>query len=144
MNIEENIKPLKILMSKYKQIDEMNNFDHELALVIDYTELLAIETLLTAYEKEKETSHYIQSQLDIANAKLVEEKEKNKKIKWKPIKDYDRKKYDWVLVKYFDGDYECVPEVAEKRNDGKWYTSEKQIPFEVKYFFDMQEILEEE
>lgn len=54
MNIEENIKPLKILMSKYKQIDEMNNFDHELALVIDYTELSAIETLLTAYEKEKE------------------------------------------------------------------------------------------
>ena len=83
----------------------------------------AIETLLTAYEKEKE---------------------KNKKIKWKPIKDYDRKKYDWVLVKYFDGDYECVPEVAEKRYDGKWYTSEKQIPFEVKYFFDMQKILGEE
>lgn len=81
MNIEENIKPLKILMSKYKQIDEMNNFDHELALVIDYTELSAIETLLTAYEKEKETSHYIQSQLDIANAKLVEEKEKNKDLK---------------------------------------------------------------
>lgn len=34
-----------------------------------------IKLLLTAYEKEKETSHYIQSQLDIANAKLVEEKE---------------------------------------------------------------------
>ena len=83
----------------------------------------AIKNLLTAYEKEKE---------------------KNKKIKWKPIKDYDRKKYDWVLVKYFDGDYECVPEVAEKRYDGKWYTSEKQIPFEVKYFFDMQKILGEE
>lgn len=54
MNIEENIKPLKILMSKYKKIDEMNNFDHELALVIDYTELSSLETLLTAYEKEKE------------------------------------------------------------------------------------------
>lgn len=39
----------------------------------------AIDTVVTAYEKEKETSHYIQSQLDIANAKLVEEKEKNKK-----------------------------------------------------------------
>lgn len=64
------------------------------------------------------------------------------KIKWKPIKEYDRKKYDWVLVKYFDGDYECIPEVAEKRSDGKWYTSEKEIPFEVKYFFDMQELLE--
>lgn len=68
----------------------------------------------------------------------------SKEIKWKPIKDYDRKKYDWVLVKYFDGDYECVPEVAEKRSDGKWYTSERQIPFEVKYFFDMQKILKEE
>lgn len=69
---------------------------------------------------------------------------KQSELKWKPIKDYDRKKYDWVLVKYFDGDYECVPEVAEKRSDDKWYTSEKQIPFEVKYFFDMQEISEEE
>ena len=59
MNIEESIKPLKILMSKYKQIDEMNNFDHELALVIDYTELSAIETLLTAYEKEKEKNKFI-------------------------------------------------------------------------------------
>ena len=83
----------------------------------------AIDVLLTAYEKEKE---------------------KNKELKWKPIKDYDREKYDWVLVKYFDGDYECVPEVAEKRSDGKWYTSERQIPFEVKYFFDMQQILGEE
>lgn len=83
----------------------------------------AIDTVITAYEKEKE---------------------KNKELKWKPIKEYDRKKYDWVLVKYFDGDYECVPEVAERRSDGKWYTSERQIPFEVKYFFDMQQILEEE
>lgn len=68
------------------------------------------------------------------------EKEKNK---WKPISEYNREKYDWVLVKYFDGDYECVPEVAEQRWDGKWYTSEKEIPFEVKYFFDIQELLEE-
>lgn len=90
---------------------------------LSWDEIEAIKVLLTAYEKEKE---------------------KNNKIKWKPIKDYDRKKYDWVLVKYFDGDYECVPEVAERRNDGKWYSSERQIPFEVKYFFDMQEILKEE
>lgn len=66
-------------------------------------------------------------------------KEKGKN-KWKPISEYDRQKYDWVLIKYFDGDYECVPEVAEKRTDGKWYTAEREIPFEVKYFFDMQEI----
>jgi len=112
MNIEETIRELK----GYLTWLEANGFSK---LAKDS----AIETLLTAYEKEKE---------------------KNKELKWKPIKDYDRKKYDWVLVKYFDGDYECVPEVAEKRSDDKWYTSEKQIPFEVKYFFDMQEISEEE
>ena len=63
-----------------------------------------------------------------------------KRFSWKPISEYDTNKYDWVLVKYFDGDYECVPEVAERRSDGKWYTSEKEIPFEVRYFFDMQEL----
>jgi len=41
---------------------------------------IAKDVVLTAYEKEKETSQYIQSQLDIANAKLVEEKEKNKEL----------------------------------------------------------------
>lgn len=112
MNIEEAID---ILVPK-ENIDLSNHFNNTRFFE-------AINTLLTAYEKEKE---------------------KNKELKWKPIKDYNKKKYDWVLVKYFDGDYECVPEVAEKRSDGKWYTSEKQIPFEVKYFFDMQEILKEE
>ena len=113
MNLEEGVIKAKAILDNHNEIDKM--------MVIEMVEL--VETLLTAYEKEKE---------------------KNKELKWKPIKDYDRKKYDWVLVKYFDGDYECVPEVAEKRSDDKWYTSEKQIPFEVKYFFDMQEILEEE
>ena len=113
MNIEDAIKILDKFITEHK----LFNIKHSDGLE------QAIETLLTAYEKEKE---------------------KNEELKWKPIKDYNRKKYDWVLVKYFDGDYECVPEVAEKRSDGKWYTSERQIPFEVKYFFDMQEILEEE
>ena len=44
-------------------------------------------------------------------------------LNWKPIKEYDESNYDWVLVKYFDGNYECVPIVAEKRF-GKWYSSE--------------------
>ena len=69
MNIEESIEYLK----NYKYDNEVRQ---------------AIETLLTAYEKEKETSHYIQSQLDIANAKLVEEKEKNKELRDK-LKDCD-------------------------------------------------------
>ena len=61
-------------------------------------------------------------------------------LKWKPIEEYDKDNYDWVLVKYFDGDYECVPCVAEKRF-GKWYSiDEKEIQFDVKYFMDMQQI----
>ena len=121
MNIEENIKPLKILMSKYKQIDEMNNFDHELALVIDYTELSAIETLLTAYEKEKETSHYIQSQLDIANAKLVEEKEKNKELE-NDVKDITKKYMEAESVKFWynyihkDKIRKMLQELEDRRN----------------------------
>ena len=61
-------------------------------------------------------------------------------IKWRPIEEYDENKYDWVLVKYYDRDYECVPTVAERRKGtNKWYdTNNNEIIFEVKYFFDMQ------
>ena len=61
-------------------------------------------------------------------------------LKWKPIEEYDKGNYDWVLVKYFDGDYECIPCVAEKRS-GKWHSiDEKEIKFDVKYFMDMHQI----
>lgn len=68
---------------------------------------------------------------------------KSEIVGWRPISEYSREKYDWVLVKYFDGSYECVPEVAEMRVDGKWYSrSGALIPdiFDVKYFFDMQQL----
>ena len=80
--------------------------------------------------------------------KLLEKKDKEierlnniiNELKWKPIEEYDKGNYDWVLVKYFDEDYECVPCVAEKRF-GKWHSiDEKEIKFEVKYFFDMQQL----
>lgn len=68
---------------------------------------------------------------------------------WKPISEYSREKYDWVLIKYFDGKEECVPQVAELRSDGKWHVStdfdgDFVIPswFDVRYFFDMQTISE--
>lgn len=68
---------------------------------------------------------------------------------WKPISEYSREKYDWVLIKYFDGEEECVPQVAELRSDGKWHVStdfdgDFVIPscFDVRYFFDMQTISE--
>lgn len=72
-----------------------------------------------------------------------ESEKKAEIVGWRPISEYSRDKYDWVLVKYFDGSYECVPEVAEMRVDGKWYgRSGALIPdiFVVKYFFDMQQL----
>lgn len=39
--------------------------------------LEATQKLLNLYNQEKETSHYLQNRLDEANAKLIEEKEKN-------------------------------------------------------------------
>lgn len=72
-----------------------------------------IEFLLTAYEKEKETSHYNQSQLDIANAKLVEEKEKTEYEKELRIK-YQRR-YD---------------SVKEKNSNAKWYIHQEIVRIE--------------
>lgn len=113
--------------------------------IIKYANNIVNATFIEATLQDKEgniieqgfvNKDVIQGLLDL----YQKEKQKNK---WKPISEYNREKYDWVLVKYFDGDYECVPEVAEQRCDGKWYTTEREIPFEVKYFFDMQELLEE-
>lgn len=66
---------------------------------------------------------------------------------WKPISEYSRDKYDWVLIKYFDGEEECVPQVAELRSDGKWHVSTDfdgdfiiTSNFDVRYFFDMQQL----
>ena len=94
---------------------------------INNVELWEVDELLvwTIKEREKE----IERLNNIIN-----------ELKWKPIEEYDKGNYDWVLVKYFDGDYECVPCVAEKRF-GKWHSiDEKEIKFEVKYFFDMQQL----
>ena len=53
--------------------------------------------------------------------KLNKQKKVLDKIKWKPIKEYKKPKYDWVLIKYYiEPEFECIPTVAEKRI-GKWY-----------------------
>jgi hypothetical protein len=63
---------------------------------------------------------------------------------WRPISEYDRNKYDWVLVKCKDGEDWCVPVVAEMRADGKWYGMGKLcnsfLPFYPMVFFDMQQL----
>ena len=81
----------------------------------------AMKNLLVAYEKEKETSHYIQSQLDIANAKLVEEKEKNKRYE-KYLKSKD-KQHEQVL-EYLE---------TEKENE---YISKEKIKERIKEYYE--------
>jgi len=95
-----NIEDLEIL----KELSEQTYFG-DLPFLY-YADL--IDKLLTAYEKEKETSHYNQSQLDIANAKLVEEKEKNKELEEKIIHRYKR-----ICP-------ECNNSFIAKRNDTKY------------------------
>ena len=94
----------------------------------------------TKYAKNYEDVCY--SAIQSLQQQLKDKDEKISKLdnlKWKSIKEYDNKKYDWVLVKYFDNDYECIPNVAEKRFDGNWYDrADNKIIFEVKYFMDMQ------
>ena len=142
--MEEDIK----MLEEYKEKMIKDEKIHD-----DYRNMLtAIENLINRnkqleadnYEQNNIINNYIEIEKEHQkeNGKLRERiKELEEKYKWKSISEYDNAKYDWVLVKYYDRDYECVPEVAEKRSDGKWYTDEKEIPFEVKYFFDMQELL---
>ena len=150
MNIEEAIE---ILKDNIKSLEGHTSFKHT-----NYKKIQAIETLLTAYEKEKEankkldkeaqgyleelagdgsmnirriqeleaelekekeTSHYIQSQLDIANAKLVEEKEKNKEA-YRKANNYlyfnDSADYEvalWGVIRTLR------PDLAEKWDNGE-------------------------
>lgn len=60
---------------------------------------------------------------------------------WRPISEYDREKYDWVLLKFIDGPFESIPTVGELRSDGIWYSREDaKIPYNITHFFDMQQL----
>ena len=70
-----------------------------------------------------------------------------KVIGWRPIVEYDEANeflhgtFDWVRVKMFNGNQECVPVVAVKHRDGKWYDqNNNELPFEVREFFDMRQL----
>lgn len=63
-------------------------------------------------------------------------------IRWRPIEDYFNGNYDWVLVRMYDGDYPCIPCVAEYRDfDHQWHMNDNNysvLPFPVVEFADMQ------
>ena len=105
-----------------------------------------IETLNNLVQ-DKEYFEKLEERIEKVNNYVQEQKQEIERLNniineldWKPIEEYDKGVYDWVLVKYFDGDFECIPCVAEKRF-GKWHSiDEKEIKFDVKYFMDMQQI----
>lgn len=86
------------------------------------------------YSLPVETTKAVIKELDRLNNIINE-------IQWKPIKQYEKPKYDWVLIKYFiEPNFECIPCVAENRF-GKWYDgNDNLINGEVRYFFDMQQL----
>jgi len=66
------------------------------------------------------------------------------KITWRPIAEYFNGEHDWVLVRMYDGEYPCIPCVAEyNRKDGKWHMNDSEytvLPFPAHEFFDMSTI----
>lgn len=71
--------------------------------------------------------------------------EEPEQISWKPIEEYFKGEYDWVLVRMYDGDYPCIPCVAEYRDfDNQWHMNNDDysvLPFPVVEFADMELIL---
>ena len=65
-------------------------------------------------------------------------------ICWRPIEEYFKGPYDFVLVKLFDGESEIVPQVAAYNNVlNKWLTPNgDEISLEVKEFADIKLIPE--
>lgn len=136
MNIEKAKSNLLEMLDELKLEQQQNIKVHKYN---PETEIQAIEVLLNELDKDNNIISDLQSEVTLKQCELDNKDKIINEMKWKPISKYNRKEYDWVLVKYFDGDYECVPDVAEKRSDDRWYNSSGEIiPFEVKYFFDMQ------
>ena len=141
----EEIEPILNLIEKQQKELQQKEEIIKTSIIPSYEETIMEneKQLFEMQEELKETIHnekiLTETQTNYKWEQII--KDKIEEIKWKPISEYSRETYDWVLVKYFDNEYECIPDVAELRIDGKWYNrSDIEIPFEVKYFFDMQVI----
>lgn len=127
---------MSMISELVKNLKELADF-HNVNANLSYAERKLVE-------QAADTIEALSAKLSAAN---MERSEAYYGGGWKPISEYDREKYDWVLIKYFDGEEECIPQVAELRPDGKWHVStdfdgDFTIPscFDVKYFFDMQQL----
>lgn len=116
----------------------------ELRIAEETCKQMGREGIAKFLRQAADTIEALSAKLAAAN---MEWSDRNYGSVWRPISEYSRDKYDWVLIKYFDGEEECVPQVAELRPDGKWHVStdfdgDFIIPphFDVRYFFDMQQL----
>ena len=73
---------------------------------------------------------------------MAQEIKYSQSIEWRPIDEYFIGRYDWVLVRMYDGNYPCIPCVAEYREfDHQWHMNDSAysvLPFPVLEFADMQ------
>lgn len=115
-----------------KKLEELRQYN------LEYLEALDNENLYGGDYTSAVELKYVKKEIERLN-NIIDE------LEWKPIDEYfkNKKNYDWVLVKYYDKyNFECIPSVAEYRFD-KWYLkdNEKTLQdFEVRYFFDMQQL----
>lgn len=77
-----------------------------------------VQGLLDLYQKEKQTSHFLQSELDQANAKLIEEKQKNKELENADLTTV-------YINGFYDGEKKWKDKINEKIAD---YTEKVKMP----------------
>lgn len=142
---KENNDLKRIYKNTYEKLFEKGNEElaHYFMAQIDDCPTFYVEPIIDYYKEYYKQENDIKILLKENEAKekvIIKQDNVLNDLKWKPIEEYDRKKYDWVLVKFYlkDG-YECIPCVAEMRYDGFWYDKDDNIiDYDIKYFFDMQ------
>lgn len=109
--IEEAISKIKevIYMSDGTKVDyiDINHMDLGGEVSVDVL-IQAIETLLTAYEKEKDLNNELQIRWKIENDKYKREKEENKELK------KENKKLNLVRLQYLVSSFPDTTETYKK------------------------------
>lgn len=126
-----------------KYLEECNESQDILGFC--YIPEMVCSKILDLYQREKQTSHFLQSELDQANAKIIEEREKNKEIENADLTTvymngfYDGEKKWKDKIKELIEQLEDVLDLAEGEKNFPKYRKQALIE-EIK---DLQELLEE-
>ena len=119
-----------------------SSYNQRRTLMMNYEVLAGIYTWRKDHKLD-EWREFCQWIERLPYSEIITAKTEEKEITgWRPISEYNRENYDWVLVKCFDVGFECIPMIAELRSDGYWHTAEEAIipSKNVRYFFDMKQL----